>query len=325
MKNNQVEQWERDILPLFPEKVRNILLNAANKQALEEIRLRANQPIQLCYSGYDSLVYAHDDVNVLSVKDCMDIINRMAEYSVYAWEDELKKGFITIRGGYRVGLCGKAVLENSSVQRITDFTSINIRIARERVGCANDVMKKLYKLNGELCSTLIISPPGCGKTTMLRDIARGISYGIWGEGQKVCIIDERMELTGCVRGVPQFDVGPRTDVLSGCSKPEGVQIAIRTLSPRVIITDELGSYEDVKAIMDAAFSGVTAIASAHASNINSIMRRRPLMQLVHGGIFNNIVQLGRHNGSVGIVKEIYSGDLKPIAESGKEILCIKFS
>lgn len=189
-----------------------------------------------------------------------EILNRLLNYSYYAYEEELSKGYITIQGGHRVGLCGRVTLKNGKVHLIKDITSLNIRHGRQILGACETVISALYDVNSKtVANTLIIAPPKCGKTTVLRDIARVLSNN----GLRVGICDERSEIAGSCCGKTTYDVGVRSDVLDGCPKAQGITMLIRAMSPDVIITDEIGKEEDVRSIEDALASGVKIITSIH--------------------------------------------------------------
>lgn len=273
--------------------------------SLEEIRIRAGRPIQLLFHTKDQfLETAH-----VTLEECEELVLRMCEYSLYAKEEELKCGFLTLQNGIRVGICGRTIIENEKVVRIVDFTSINIRMPREMIGSASGLLQCLPVFSHFVPSVLIFSAPGCGKTTMLRDAARQLSDGE--NRAKVCIVDERMEIAGCVRGIPQFDVGIRTDVFSGCPKPEGIAMAIRSLSPDVVITDEIGNIYDGKAICDAAKSGVAVWTSAHAASLDDLMQRNVFSDLLHAHAFHFYVLLSRKKG-VGTIEMIWDDDLRKV-------------
>ena len=249
-------------------------------------------------------------------KDCAEMVARLCEHSVYAWEHEISSGFVTLRGGCRVGICGRCVQEGERLHHIEDVTSINFRIARERRGAANALIPRILEKNGQVMPTLIVSAPGCGKTTLLRDIARTCSDGLCGvKPHRVAVVDTRFEIAGCVCGVPQMDVGARTDVRSGGERAEGIRQMVLTMSPELLITDELSCTEDAYAVLDAASAGVIVAASAHAGSMEALMRRPPLFGLLNERVFTRYVMLDRSRGA-GTVRAVYDRDGKELPEGG---------
>jgi len=312
----------KEIMAILPATIRNILsaLPAKVVEHLEEIRLRQNQPMEIRYGQQSSYVTPTGQLTsnvrqgwVFTAEQVVKLVNQLSQHSLYALEEELKRGYITVVGGHRVGIAGKVVLEHGEVKGIRDLTSFNIRIAREKKGVAQAVMPFLFE-NGTLLNTLVISPPQCGKTTLLRDIARTISYGSeWSSSRKVGIVDERSELAGCLQGVPQRDVGPRTDVLDACPKAVGMMMLIRSMSPDVLIVDEVGRPEDGDAVWEAIHAGVAVICSAHGADVGEVAQRPMLGKLVRHGAFSRYIVLSRARG-VGTVQAVYDKSLNPLAK-----------
>lgn len=245
------------LMRLLPEALKQEV--GALPDDLTELRVRAGRPVQLvALSGEDFRGGA------ISASLTAATAQALAGHSLYAREEELREGFFTIEGGCRVGVCGRVTAQEGEITGLTHVGSVCIRLAREIKGAADCVMRQICGADGP-ANTLVIAPPGLGKTTLLRDIARQLSEGDLGRrGVRVGIADERGELAGCCMGVPALDVGRRTDVMDGCPKRVGMRLLVRAMSPEVIVTDELGHPGDAEAVMDAMRSGVKVIASVHA-------------------------------------------------------------
>jgi len=316
-----VEYALRVCPPLVEQRLRGLATKLL--EDIEEIRFRLQQPVQLCGAGIDGFLHVNTgltrDVSqayIVSQEDITRVVQVVTQSSLYAVEDELRRGFVTMPGGNRVGIGGRAVLyETGQVRSIRNITSVNVRIAKERFGVADRLRQHAYHAgNGKPESMLIISPPQCGKTTLLRDLSRQWSEGlVRGEGRavKVAIIDERSEVAGCVDGIPQFRVGPRTDVLDACPKAEGMLMAIRSLSPDIIVTDEIGRSEDRDAVLEAAHSGVAVITTAHASSLEEWSKRPFMGALREAGAFSRYVILSRRLGPC-TLERVYDGAGTPI-------------
>ncbi len=304
---------EKEIIPYFSPTIKSLLQGVPTDLlcSLEEIRLRAGKPLVLKVGDDDFAINPPREVTrnlmdgyIISPEDIFRTIASISDNSLYAFAEEIRRGFITIPGGHRVGLAGQVIVENYDVKNMKNFSGICFRVAREVKGCASPLLKKISSSSGRVDNTLIISPPRCGKTTILRDLARLLSTG--GDGltpHNVVIVDERSELAGTYQGIAQLDVGLRTDILDACPKGLGMVMAIRSLSPQIIITDEIGSEEDVKAINACINAGVTVITSIHASSLEELEARPLIAQLIKTGAFKRGVVLSRKDGP-GTIKEI---------------------
>ena len=266
---------------------------------LQEIRLRIGRPLMMLYANYEWIF--EDIVKKESFQETLEYISN---YSLYAYENELKQGFITIEGGHRVGMAGQVVIENGKVKNLKQISSMNIRVAHEVLNCADIVFPYIAE-GRRMCHTLIISPPRCGKTTLLRDIIRQISNGNrWIKGCTVGVVDERSEIGGCYMGVPQNQIGIRTDILDCCPKAEGMLMLIRAMSPDVITVDEIGSPEDVHALEYAMHCGCKMIATVHGRTMEEI-RKKPLFEeLVKMHRFERYIVLGNRQ-RIGEIEGIY--------------------
>lgn len=262
------------------------------KDELEEIRIRINRPIEITLKGAPRFLSY-----IIQPDDAFHLMNKISHFSIYTLEEELKRGYITVSGGHRIGLAGKVILEEGKVKAIRDVSSFNIRIAREKVGIAETIIPFVFK--GNWMHTMVIGPPQTGKTTLLRDIARIISSGNMKEGihaSKVGIVDERSEIAGCVNGVPQLTFGHRLDVLDACPKAEGMMMMIRSMSPDVLIVDEIGRKEDAEAIQEAVHAGIKLIMTTHGTSMEEIRKRPSLREILDQRIFQRFVVLSRKAG-----------------------------
>lgn len=286
----------KKVISLLPKKITDAVLNACSGRSVEEIRLRTGRPPQIVFSDSEIVLTEL----LFTKRDSDELLDKICFHSVYAHEDELRQGFIAYDGGFRIGVCGRAFSDNGRLLRITDVSSFNIRAANEVIGCSREAVRFILD-NGSPVSTLIVSGPGGGKTTVLRDLARSLSDGEEAAPRKVCIADERGEIAGCVGGVPTYDVGMRTDVFELAPKADSITMFIRSMSPEVIITDEIGSPEDAESIKEASGCGVCVIASCHARNRDDLILRKPIHDLITSGIFKRILLLKRNGSSLKII------------------------
>ncbi|MCD8098921.1 MAG: stage III sporulation protein AA [Lachnospiraceae bacterium] len=288
---------EHDVFSIFPEMLREPLVHAGYTQdTLQEIRIRAERPLIVRSGGRERILKRR-----FMRAEIGEILAYLGNYSLYAWEDEIRQGFLSLPGGHRVGLAGKTVLEGGRVRTLSEVSSLNIRFAHEVKGCADAVLPYLWE-GGRLRHTLFVSAPGRGKTTLLRDCIRQISDGSdVHPGMTVGLVDERSEIAGCFRGIPCNDVGLRTDVLDGCLKAEGLMMLIRSMAPDVVAADEVGSEADLAALRHAMNCGCMLLATAHGDSMEELKRKPVLGEMVGSALFERYVFLenGRAPGNVG--------------------------
>ena len=297
------------ILNFLPKKIADLIstIPPNQKEELEEIRIRINRPIEMTLKGAPKFLSY-----IIQPDDAFHLMNKISHFSIYTLEEELKQGFITVSGGHRIGLAGKVILEGGKVKAIRDISSFNIRIAREKVGIAESIIPYIYQ--GNWMHTMVIGPPQTGKTTLLRDIARIASSGLLVKGiqaSKVGIVDERSEIAGCVNGIPQLTFGDRLDVLDACPKAEGMMMMIRSMSPDILIVDEIGRKEDSEAIMEAVHAGVQLFISAHGFSYDDVVKRPSLQAVLELGVFDRFVELSKARGP-GTVMQVKDRDGKPV-------------
>ncbi|MCI9142881.1 MAG: stage III sporulation protein AA [Lachnospiraceae bacterium] len=316
---------ENSILQLFPFHSRQLWQQAAMEQEhIQEIRLRAGRPVILYMEGRETYLTARGaftdsfrQARIITEKELEETLEHICHYSPYAFEEELRRGFVTVAGGHRVGVAGQAVLEaDGSVRTLKNIAFLNIRVSHQRKGAADSVLPELYT-QGMLKSALIISPPGCGKTTLLRDLIRQISDGnAWGRGMTVGVVDERSELAGAFLGRPQNDMGMRTDVLDGCPKETGMLLLLRSMSPQVIAIDELGSDGELRALGQASACGCRILATVHGESREDVERRFGREPAFWERMFDLFLLLGREKGKC-VIKQIEKRGERHVQNSGR--------
>lgn len=282
-----------EIVKFFPMNLSNILYNTiiSNnkiKDELREIRIRIDRPLILKLRDSEIIVEYK-----ITKNEILQIVERLCENSIYAYKKQLCEGYITIRGGHRVGITGTTVVENGEIINIKYITSLNFRIARQVLNCSNKIIGQVIDTrNQTIFNTLIVSPPGKGKTTILRDLIRKVSDGIKEinfKGKTCGVVDERGEIAAMYRGIPQNDVGIRTDIIDNVSKPKGIKILIRTMAPEIIACDEIGSAEDIQAIEEAMLSGVKGVFTMHGKNIEDIHANKHIKKLIDSRVIEKII------------------------------------
>jgi len=300
-----------EVLSIFPDMLREIIRQMRMPmEDLQEIRIRAQRPVLAVCRGRE-----YKSGQRISGPQIGELLAYLSNYSLYAYEDEIRQGFLSLPGGHRVGLAGRTILEGQRLKTMTEISSLNIRFAHEVKGCAEGLLPFLWE-GDRLCHTLIVSAPGRGKTTLLRDCVRQISNGnMLHEGRTVGVVDERSEIAGSYRGIPGNDVGLRTDVLDGCPKAEGMMMLIRSMAPEVVAVDEIGSREDLFALQYAMHCGCVLLATVHGSSLEELKKKPVLREMLASAMFERYVFLesGKEPGHMG---KILDGKGQEVAKKG---------
>ena len=300
-----------DVCCLTAKRIAPFLFNVPEniKKSTQEIRFKPYAPIVIglptenVYINERGEFTSPDKAVTIFPSEIEEMFSYICQLSVYSHSDELKNGYITAKGGHRVGIAGTAVIKDGIIEGLKDISTLNLRISRDVIGCADNVISEIYKAD-KILNTLILSPPGGGKTTILRDIARNLSY----KKHKVCVIDERSEICSVYKGITQHDMGIHCDVLDGYPKGVGIIQALRTLSPEVIFCDEIGTQNEVNQILQGMNSGVSFILTAHAGTIEEALKRRALKELLNENIIDKLVLLYGRNRP-GEIKDIVNTEL----------------
>ncbi len=277
-----------EIVQFFPERLqRDWEQSGLDFQKVQEIRLRVNQPVRVLCGREIRLSMRYGE------RELEEIFRYLCHDSVYAYEEERKQGYLMAEGGHRIGITGELTTAEENRYIVKYIRYINIRLAHEHKNIAGSIIEYCYnKQYGVPLSVLIISPPGIGKTTMLRDIIRILSNGGNGfAGCNIGVIDERGEIAGAYRGSAVLDCGERTDIITGGDKQQGISILVRAFAPRVIAIDEIGGVRDAQAIFYAGVSGCSVIATAHGDSLEDIQRKAELSDLILQGIFQRFILL----------------------------------
>ena len=302
----------KDILQYFPINLREYLMNFIEERKeyeenIEEIRIRAERELVLKI-GQDNKILKYK----ITQQEILEIFEKICENSIYSYHKQICEGFITVKGGHRVGITGNVVMENNLIININYISSLNFRIARQKYDSSNSILKYIINIeDNTIYNTLIVSPPGGGKTTILRDLIRKLSNGIKDinfKGKTIGVVDERGEIAAMYKGIPQNDIGIRTDVICNVSKHLGMHMLIRSMAPEIITCDEIGSFEDVDAINYAVCSGIRGVFTAHGDSMEEINLNPDLADLIKENIIQRIIFLNPKEK--GKVTNVYSLDKK---------------
>lgn len=274
-------------------------LPALVRRRVEELRLRAGR-LPGAVVGGDELTFSTLPIEPRDLELTVEIATRASAHTAL---ESVRQGYFTVRGGHRIGLCGSVWTENGQVKNLRSLSSLNIRVAHAVPGCGEEVLPQLFR-KGELLNTLLLGPPGGGKTTLLRDLVRLLSDGEAGAPLRVGLADERGEVAALWEGTPQFDVGRRTDVLDGCPKAQGLMSLLRGMNPQVLCCDEVTDPADCAALEACGNCGVKLLCSVHAGSLEDLRRKPLYRELLERGGFERAVLLRRWAEPRYVVEEL---------------------
>lgn len=307
----ETERREEEFYKILAVSVRQHLMKChLDFSKLQEIRMRVGCPFLILYDNREYLLDIRGGLTrekghglMVGQRELRETMEYVSHYSMYAFEEELRQGYITIPGGHRIGVAGKIIAEKEKIKNMKHISFLNIRLSHEVIGCADRVLPYIMH-DAAIYHTLIISPPRCGKTTLLRDMIRQLSDGnSMQRGLTVGVVDERSELGSCYLGVPQNHLGCRTDILDGCPKVQGMMMLVRSMAPEVIAVDEVGSGEDVEAMEYVMNCGIHLLATVHGNSIEDIKNKPVLGRMVRERAFERYILLKR--GTVGEIAAVF--------------------
>ena len=283
----------------LPHRLKSLALSLPDKQKerVEELRLRVMHPLTVLTLEGELNAAPDGRASLVTVEDLEQMLGAVTEYSRYACIETLRQGFLPLRGGFRLGVCGSAVVREGEVSNLKEISSLSLRIVCEEVGLGSGIAPQLFDESGQFLSTLILSPPGGGKTTLLRDLIRSLSLGdSEHRALRVAVIDERGEIAVCCKARPQMELGNHTDVLSLCPKATGIMMVLRGMNPQLIAVDEITAAEDIRAMCLAANCGVGLLASIHAASAEELTQKPLFEELLRAKVFRRCVSIRKEGG-----------------------------